>query len=41
VLAPDSAQPASFDADNCLRWLAGELSRLPPEGRKTIVHLNY
>ncbi len=41
VLAPDSAQPASFDADNCLRWLAGELARLPPEGRKTILHLNY
>lgn len=41
VLAPDAARPESFDADNCLRWLSSELARLPPDGRKTIVHLNY
>jgi diguanylate cyclase (GGDEF)-like protein len=41
VLAPDSARPESYDADNCLRWLAVQLKKLPPEGRKTILHLNY
>ncbi len=41
VLAPDPKLPESHDADACLRWLAATLAALPPDARKTIVHLNY
>ncbi|MCA0212595.1 MAG: diguanylate cyclase [Proteobacteria bacterium] len=41
VLAPDPKLPESHDADACLSWLADTLAALPPDARKTIVHLNY
>ncbi|MGE0331044.1 MAG: 7TM diverse intracellular signaling domain-containing protein [Ramlibacter sp.] len=41
VLAPDPKLPESHDADACLSWLAATLAALPPDARKTIVHLNY
>lgn len=41
VLAPDPKLPESHDADACLNWLAATLAALPPDARKTIVHLNY